>query len=223
MLRERVVGHVRERQRGEILDRLVGDAFEDVEPIHFAQAIVEIAEHERNEILGLLLPALRRVAREDRVDRKHARQANQHEAGRERDHRAPAPSTALAVAQVVEIDADQSRDELRARIRLAVLARPRIGRDRLETLAGFAAIGVEAFRQRRGQAFVVLASGPCARAGLAVDDQAEDAIAPTEALERRHLLVDPARLRRVRRADHDQIRRLHERVADFCRKVRRAR
>ena len=100
------------------------------------------------------------------------RHAKQRESERERDRRAHAAATPLAMAQVVEIDAEEARDELRARIRLAVLAGPRVGRDRLEALAGFAASRIEANRQRRRQAFVVLASRPRARAGLTIDDEA---------------------------------------------------
>ncbi|HSS05692.1 MAG TPA: hypothetical protein VLK83_00980 [Rhodanobacteraceae bacterium] len=127
------------------------------------------------------------------------------------------------MAQIVEIDAEQSRDELGARVRLAVLARPRIRGDRFEALAGCMAGRVETMRQRRRQAFVVPASGPCARAGLAVDDETEDPIGAAQTLERFDFLVDPVRLRRVRRADHDQVRRLRERIADLGGKIGRAR
>ena len=53
--------------------------------------------------------------------------------------------------------------------------------------------------------------GICRRARLARDDQAEDAVRAPEALEGEDLLVDPARLRGLRRADDDLAGRLLER------------
>ena len=93
--------------------------------------------------------------------------------------------------------------QLQLDVELAVLARPHIGRDRLACGSSVSSpSGTHPVDERVREAL-----GPPSRAvpsaRLAVDDQREDAVLAPEPLEGQDLLVDPARLRRLRRADDD--------------------
>jgi hypothetical protein len=206
-LLQRIIGDVGGRERLEVGHRLVVDRFHDVQALHLGQLVVEVAEHEADQGLGLFLAALGGVAGEHRVDRQQA--GAQHDQRGERgDGGQPAIAPLqLAPAQLVVFQVEQAGNELEFGVAPAVLARARVGGDRLAALGRIA--------QRRGKAFLRRR----ARVGFAADDQAEDALAASQPTERTHFLADPARLRRGGRADHDQVRRLAQGLLDLAAEI----
>ncbi len=125
----------------------------------------------------------------------------------------------LALAQFVEAHVQQAGNQLEPGIGLAVLAGAHVGGDRFGAQRGQPAVGIELVAQRRGEAFFRFAARDVAGVRLAVDDQAEHPLLAPEALELAHFLVDPARGRRVRRADHHQVGRLRQRLVDLAAEV----
>ena len=137
---------------------------------------------------------------------------------RQHDHRgadalpdagAPAGGDQLALAQVVERHAEHARDQFQLGIVLAVGFGAKVGGDRLGRLVGEAASRVDFEAQRRREALVFRRFG----VRLAVDDQRQDSVSPAQPLELDDLLVDIAAPRRGRAAQHDQVARLSQRLA----------
>jgi len=129
-------------------------------------------------------------------------------------HQPPRTPLRLAPAQRIEANPEHPGDQLQLGVVLAVLARARIGGDRLGALAAEVAVGIELEAQRRREALLVRDRGVVRGVRFPADDQAEDAVLAPEPLEVHDLFVDPLGLGRLWRADHDLAGRLAQRLAD---------
>ena len=98
-----------------------------------------------------------------------------------------------------------------------------VGGERLGALAVGRAAPVVFVPQRRREAFLRLAAGHVAGERLAVDDRGEDAAFRANPLEGLDLGIGPARLRRRRRAEHDQEARARRAPRGSRRRGRRRR
>ena len=121
----------------------------------------------------------------------------------------PMPTVRLALLQFVEPDAEHAGDELQLAVELACpcrAARPQ----RSARCARCVSSPSDAHPvdQRWRESTPGRHRRVRRRARLAVDDQRKDAVLAPEPLEGLDLFVDPARLRRLARADHDLERRL---------------
>ena len=198
---------------------VVRDLVEDVQAVDLIELVLEVAEHESDQVLGLLALELRLVAR---VQRERGQPGgDQHAGQRQPGHprQFPVRALLLALAQFVEAHVQQAGDQLESGVGLAVLAGAHVGGDRFGAQRGQPAVGVELEAQRRGEAFLRFVAGHVAGVRLAVDDQAEHPLLAPEALELAHFLVDPARSRRMGRADHHQAGRLRQRLVDLAAEV----
>ena len=206
-----------------VLQRSLADRIERIETADRLELLAQIAEHELDQAFGF--PALRDrfAARAQRIDAERTGQQHAGErCSREQCPLAVAPLL-LALLQRVEADVEHAGDQLEPRVRLAIAIRTRVGRDRLGAFVRQATGIVDREAQRRAEAFFGRAIRQVRRVRLAADDQAEDALGATEPLVREHFLVDPARLRGGRRADHDQVGRLRQRFVDLAPEIGRAR
>src|SRR6185437_2806685 len=201
----------------------------DVEAVHLIELVVEVAEHEADQALGLFLPAYgglfcdhgfllrndRAVARNQRDDRQ--RDGYRHHAHGERGDRGHAPNAPLLLAllQRVEADVEHAGDQPQLGVGLAILAGTRVCGDRFGAFGGRLPVRIELETQRGAEALFRFAAGDVEGIRFATDDQAEDAVASAHALPSQHFLVDPARRGRRRRADHDQVFRLRECCVDL--------
>jgi len=86
---------------------------------------------------------------------------------------------------------------------LAILAGARIRCDRFAPRIAQRAVDAQDKAQRLGEALFVFPPRNVRGVRLAIDNEAEDPVLATEALERQDLLVHPFRLRGRRRAQHD--------------------
>jgi hypothetical protein len=136
----------------------------------------------------------------------------------DQQHHAPMAAMRLALLQLVETRPEHAGDQLELGVEPTVLARPAVGGDRLAELGRQLAVGTELVDQRARKTLPVRGLGLRRGAGLAADDQAENAMLATEALVRQHFLVDPARLRGRWRADDDLESGLLERLRAACRR-----
>ena len=130
----------------------------------------------------------------------------------------------LALLEVVEADPEHAGDQLEQRILLAVLVRSRVGGDRLGRRSSVSSpSGPMRKISSVGKHSCVGVRGILRRVRFAADDQAEDPVLAPETLEREDFFVDPARVRGLRRADHDLARRLFERPRQRLAEVGRRR
>ncbi|MHB8679358.1 MAG: hypothetical protein ACYC7G_06450 [Rudaea sp.] len=174
--------------------------------MHLVEFVVEIAEHETDQILGLLLAAFgglsrdhglalgdhRGIAREQRIYGQHDR--HRHDRERDRSERRQFPDLAalLALLERIETDAEHACDQFQFGVGLAILAFARVGSDRFGAFVRQLTVRVELEAQGGTEAFLGGAAGQVGGIGLAIHDQAEDALAAAHALVRAHFFVDPA-------------------------------
>ena len=207
---ERLFGDIGGRKRFEERHRFVVHRFHDVQSLDLRELVGEVAEHETDQRLGLLLPPLGSMPRDHRLHREETgHQHHQHRQRGDGEQALMAPRR-FALAQGVQVDAEQSGQQFQPCQRLAVLAGTDVGGDRFGRLRAELAIGIDLEAQRRHETFAVVAG-----TGFAVDDEAADAIAAADALEPQHFVVDPRRARGVGRADHDQRLGVGERGLDL--------
>ena len=103
---------------------------------------------------------------------------------------------------------------LPARRLLAVLARARVGGDRLGTGIAQQPVGADPKAPCRWEAFLLAPTRQVGGVGFAADNQAEDPVLAAEALEGNDFLVNPTGFGCLRRADHDLAGRLLQRRVD---------
>jgi hypothetical protein len=97
----------------------------------------------------------------------------------------------------------QAGDQFQLGIVLAILAGARIRCDRFAPRIAQRTVDAQDKAQRRGEALFVFPPRNVRGVRLTIDNEAEDPVLATEALERQDLLVYPFRLRGRRRAQHD--------------------
>ena len=93
----------------------------------------------------------------------------------------PVAALQFALLERIEADVEHAGDQLELGVRLAVLARARVGGDRLGALVRRVAVGVDLEAQRGREAFLGFAAGQIAGVRFAADDQAEDALGSVRA------------------------------------------
>ena len=125
----------------------------------------------------------------------------------------------LALDELVEADPEHPGDELEEAKAPAFAALPEIGGERFGSLGRLVPAPVIFVAQRRREAFLVLAARDVACERLAGSDRGKHAAFGPGPLEAFDLLVGPARLRRRRRAQHDQELRGGERGLDLLAEV----
>ena len=103
----------------------------------------------------------------------------------------PLTALLLSLSQFVVADTQHAGQQLELGILLAVAYGPGIRGDGFGALAGQLAIFADAKAQRFREALLAVVFRFIARVGFTIDDQAQDPVAASEALERQNLLVDP--------------------------------
>jgi hypothetical protein len=211
---EGAVAEVARVERGEVGRGLVVDRTHQVEPADRVQLLAQVAEHEAEDVLGLRLPALRIVAR-DPGGRGQA-QRYRHACERGRGDHGPLALAPLRFApgKRVVADAQQAGDELEEGAFAPVAFPARVRGERFDCAA-------VACRSEHGGRETLLCGIGAAR--FAGHDEAQHPIAAATRAERFDFGVDPARLRRRRRAHHDQRGGFAERFADGVAQVARTR
>ena len=82
---------------------------------------------EGDQVLRLLLPLLRGLARDAGLDRERRHDASQNERERSDQHQPPVATSQVALLEHVEADAEQARDELEPCVGFSVGSRPTRG------------------------------------------------------------------------------------------------
>ena len=122
----------------------------------------------------------------------------------------------IALPQLVQAQTQHAGDQFQQRVAAPVVPGARVGGNRLGRRFQQSPVGVHLVAQRLREAF------PVGIARLAVDDQAQHPVGAAQGLVVTDLLVDPVRGRGIRRADHDQRRRIGQRALDLAAEFRRA-
>ena len=125
-------------------------------------------------------------------------------------------------SQRIEADPEKSGNQLELGAAFSVLARARVRCNRFSARSTELAIRPKTKTQRGRKAFFVLSPRHVGCIRFAADDQAENAVLASQTLECQNFLVDPLRLRGLRRADHDLACGICERRLDQRPEIRRA-
>ena len=156
-------------------------------------------------LLGFILGRDRLVLVDHRPDRQQAHHPREHGRADAEDRRLPVLAGQVPLLDLVEPHPQQPGEHLHHGVRLAVLVRPGIRRDRFRLDVRQVAVFIGDHLQRWRETFLQTKLRLVQRVRFPVDNQADDPVLLPQLLERAHLLVHPLRLGRAGRADDDQV------------------
>ena len=197
------------------------DRVQRIEPPDGLEPVLQIADHEPDQPLGLAPLVTRHVARLDRGQREPARHHHPQNRASGNPGESPLPPLFIPLDQIVERDVEQSRDQLEQSPGASVRLGPQVRRNRLGRFARRSPQRIAGFAKRGRKAFLALAAWDRACPGLAGNDRRKHLAVGAESPELADFLVHPAALRCGWRTEHDQMARTFDCLANFLAQILR--